>query len=165
MIQQLNSVDQYCCLFHKKHQVTTEFSDSQSAKVWCGAHWQLLCDDGVRPPTHLPTPPAALHRPTAAVLALCATPRPPRCRRTWAAARNDGRDGWGCWWCVVAARAWAQPVIGGDMKQAVHACSPRCRAAGDRCCAPHLSAPPCRLCVCVVACTGDLHFRHHGIVG
>ena len=22
MIQQLNSVDQYCCLFHKKHQVT-----------------------------------------------------------------------------------------------------------------------------------------------
>jgi ABC-type antimicrobial peptide transport system ATPase subunit len=24
MIQQLNSVDQYCCLFHKKHQVTTE---------------------------------------------------------------------------------------------------------------------------------------------
>jgi hypothetical protein len=35
MIQQLNSVDQYCCLFHKKHQVTTEFSDSQSAKVWC----------------------------------------------------------------------------------------------------------------------------------
>jgi hypothetical protein len=27
MIQQLSSVDQYmyCCLFHKKHQVTTEF--------------------------------------------------------------------------------------------------------------------------------------------
>jgi hypothetical protein len=116
-------------------------------------------------PRTCPPPPAALHRPTAAVLALCATPRPPRCRRTWAAARNDGRDGWGCWWCVVAARAWAQPVIGGDMKQAVHACSPRCRAAGDWCCAPHLSAPPCRLCVCVVACTGDLHFRHHGIVG
>jgi hypothetical protein len=37
MIQQLNSVDQYCCLFHKKHQVTTEFSDSQSAKVPCVA--------------------------------------------------------------------------------------------------------------------------------
>jgi hypothetical protein len=63
MIQQLSSVDQYCCLFHKKHQVTTEFvrrlvgwrSGCRASHVGAGALHVAgdLCEASmVEPPPH-----------------------------------------------------------------------------------------------------------------